>query len=159
RDYARVKFSPRPRNRSAIRKYVYDASIEYIENGAGQLETRERAAEFALEFQSSDRFTVNYTNSFEYLPRPFLIGGIVLPAGGSYSFDTFRAGYNIGQQRPVAANLSAEFGTFYNGHKTSFSAARGRVPITNQLSAEPTYSFNHVTLDEGRFTTHLLCSP
>ncbi len=158
RDYARFKFSPRPRNRSAIRKYVYDASIEYIENGAGQLETRERAAEFALEFQSSDRFTVNYTNSFEYLPRPFLIGGIVLPAGGSYSFDTFRAGYNIGQQRPVAANLSAEFGTFYNGHKTSFSAARGRVPITNQLSVEPTYSFNHVTLDEGRFTTHLLGS-
>ena len=55
----------------------------------------------------------------------------------------------------MSANLTAEFGTFYSGHKTTFSAARGRVPITNQLSVEPTYSFNHVTLDEGRFTTHL----
>jgi Domain of unknown function (DUF5916)/Carbohydrate family 9 binding domain-like len=40
REYARFKFSPRPRNRSAIRKYVYDAAIEYIEDGAGRLESR-----------------------------------------------------------------------------------------------------------------------
>jgi hypothetical protein len=33
--------------------------------------------------------------------------------------------------------------------------ARGRVPITNQLSLEPTYSLNRVDLVEGRFTTHL----
>jgi hypothetical protein len=158
RDYARFKFSPRPRNRSAIRKYHYDASIEYIQNGAGRLESRERAAEFALEFQSADRLSFNYTNAFEFLPRPFGIGGLVLPAGGAYSFDTFRAGYNIGQQRRVAANLTAEFGTFYSGRKTTLSAARGRVPITNQLSVEPSYSFNHVTLDEGEFTTHLLGS-
>jgi hypothetical protein len=154
RDYARFKFSPRPRNRSAIRKYVYDASIDYIENGAGRLESREQAVEFALEFQSSDRFSVNYTDSFEFVPRPFPIGSVILPIG-AYDFGTFRVGYSIGQQRPVAANLTAEYGTFYNGHKTTFSAARGRVPITNQLSVEPTYSLNHVSLVEGEFTTHL----
>jgi hypothetical protein len=158
RDYARFKFSPRPGRPSMIRKYVYDASIEYIENGAGRLESRERAAEFALEFQSADRLTVNYTNSFEYLPRPLRIGEVVLPAGGTYQFDTVRLGYSIGQQRKVAANLTAEYGTFYNGRKTTLSAARGRVPITNQLSVEPTYSFNDVTLDEGDFTTHLIGS-
>jgi hypothetical protein len=155
RDYARFKFSPRPRTRSAIRKYVYDAAIEYIENGAGQLESRERAAEFALEFQSSDRLSLNYTNSFEFLTRPFIIGPLILPAGGTYQFDTFRIGYNVGQQRRLAANLTAEFGSFYSGRKTTLSAARGRVPITDQLSVEPTYSFNNVTLDEGAFTTHL----
>jgi uncharacterized protein DUF5916/cellulose/xylan binding protein with CBM9 domain len=155
RDYARFKFSPRPRNRSAIRKYVYDGAIEYIENGAGRLESRERAAEFALEFQNADRFTVNYTNSYEFLPEPFPIGGGVILPIGSYSFDTVRVGYNLAQQHLVSANLTAEFGTFYNGHKTTFSAARGRVPITNQLSVEPTYSINHVTLVQGEFTTHL----
>jgi hypothetical protein len=158
RDYARFKFSPRPGRPSMIRKYVYDASIEYIENGAGRLESRERAAEFALEFQSADRLTVNYTNSFEYLPRPLRIGEVVLPAGGTYQFDTVRLGYSIGQQRKIAANLTAEYGTFYSGRKTTLSAARGRVPITNQLSVEPTYSFNDVTLDEGDFTTHLIGS-
>ena len=158
RDYARFKFSPRPGRPSMIRKYVYDASIEYIENGDGRLESRERAAEFALEFQSADRLTVNYTNSFEYLPRPLRIGTVVLPAGGTYQFDTVRLGYSIGQQRKIAANLTAEYGTFYSGRKTTLSAARGRVPITNQLSVEPTYSFNDVTLDEGDFTTHLIGS-
>ena len=79
---------------------------------------------------------------------------MILPIG-SYSFDTFRVGYNIAQQHLVSANLTAEFGTFYNGHKTTLSAARGRVPITNQLSVEPTYSVNHVSLVEGEFTTQL----
>ena len=155
RDYARFRFSPRPRNRNAIRKYVYDGSMDYIENGAGRVDFREAAAEFALEFQSADRFTVNYTNTFEFLPAPFPIGGdVALPVGG-YQFDTFRIGYNLGQQRLVSANLFAEFGTFYNGHKTSLNVARGRVPITNQLSVEPTYSINHVTLEQGQFVTHL----
>jgi hypothetical protein len=155
RDYARFRFSPRPQSRNAIRKYVYDGSLDYIENGAGRLEFRERAGEFALEFQSADRFSINYTNTYEFLPQPFPIGGhVVLPVGG-YQFDTVRVGYNLGQQRLVSANLSAEFGTFYNGHKRSLNVARGRVPITTQLSVEPTYSFNHVTLAQGQFITHL----
>ena len=155
RDYARFRFSPRPRDRSAIRKYVYEGWVDYIENGSGRLETRERTGEFALEFQNADRFSVNYTNAYEFLPAPFPIGGDVVLPVGAYQFDTIRVGYNLAQQRPVSANLFAEFGTFYNGHKTSFTAARGRVPITNQLSVEPTYSFNHVTLVQGRFITHL----
>ena len=124
RDYARFKFSPRPRNRSAIRKYVYDAAIEYIENGAGRLESRERAAEFALEFQSADRLSVNYTNSFEFLPRAFVDRSASFCRSASTTFDTFRVGYSIGQQRVVSANVTAEFGTFYNGHKTIASAPR-----------------------------------
>jgi hypothetical protein len=158
RDYARFRFSPRPGRRTAIRKYVYEGWLDYIENSSGRLETRERAAEFALEFQNADRFSVNYTNWFEFLPEPFPIGGDVILPVGSYHFDTFRIGYNLAQQRPVSANVFAEFGTFYNGHKTSFTASRGRVPITNQLSVEPTYSFNHVTLVQGEFTTHLVGS-
>ena len=56
----------------------------------------------------------------------------------------------------MSANLTAEFGTFYNGHKTIAAARRAdAMPITNQLSVEPTYSFNHVTLVQGEFTTHL----
>jgi len=154
RDYARFKFSPRPRRRSAVRKYVYDGSIEYIEDGTGHLESREQALEFALEFQNSDRFSIGYANEFEYLPVPSPIGSVVLPVG-DYHFDTFRVGYNLAQQHSVAANLTAEVGTFYNGHRTSLTATRGRVPVTNQLSVEPTYSFNRVRLEQGNFTTHL----
>jgi hypothetical protein len=79
-----------PGNRSAIRKYVYDSAIEYIENGAGQLESRERAAEFALEFQSSDRSVSTTPTRSSSSRGPFPIGPLVLPAGGTYQFDTFR---------------------------------------------------------------------
>jgi hypothetical protein len=155
RDHVLVRYSPRAAAGSALRKYVYKGSIEYIENGAGRLETRERSGEFELDFRNNDKVSVNYTNTFEFLPAPFRIGSsVTLPVGG-YDFDNVRLNYNMGQQRAVSANLSAEFGSFYSGRKTTFSVARGRVPLTNQLSLEPTYSFNRVNLLEGRFSTHL----
>ena len=155
RDYAQLRFSPRPRARSAIRKYVYQASLEHIENGGGRLETRARTGEFALDFRNADRVGVVYTNSYELLPLPFRIGrGVTLPTGG-YRFDTVRLNYNMGQQRTASANLSVEYGTFYNGRKLTLSAARGRMPLTDRMSLEPTYSFNRVRLVQGEFSTHL----
>jgi hypothetical protein len=155
RDFTQLRFSPRAPRDSRIRKYVYQGSLEYIENRSGGLESRRRSGEFALEFHNADRFSVGYANSYEFLPERFRIGGQVeLPTGG-YAFDAVRVGYNLAQQRMMSGNLSLEAGTFYNGHKQTFSVARGRVPITNQLSVEPTYSLNRVHLVEGRFTTHL----
>jgi len=121
----------------------------------GQLETRTRTGEFALDFRNADRIGVLYTNEYEYLPVPFRIGGgLTLPVG-AYEFDTLRLNYNMGQQRAASANLSVDYGTFYDGHKTTLSVGRGRVPVTHQLSFEPTYSYNQVRLSVGDFTTHL----
>jgi hypothetical protein len=155
RDYARFRFSPRPGRPSAIRKYVYEGAIEYIENGAGRLETREQSGEFALELQNADRISVAVIDSFEFLPAPFVISSGVVLAPGAYDFETIRLGYNRGQQQTVSANMTLEFGTFYSGHKTTVGVSRGRVAVTNQLSVEPTYSLNRVDVVEGRFTTHL----
>ena len=79
---------------------------------------------------------------------------MVLPVG-SYGFDNVRVSYNLGQQRPQSAQISAEYGTFYSGHKKTVTIARGRVNLTNQFSAEPTYSWNRVDVREGSFTSHL----
>jgi hypothetical protein len=155
RNFAQARFSPRAGRGSAIRKYVYQASMDYIENGAGRLETRAATGEFALDFRNADRIGVLYTNEYEYLPAPFRIGGgLTLPVG-AYAFDTLRLNYNLSQQRTVSANLSVDYGTFYDGHKTTLSVGRGRVPVTHQLSFEPTYSYNRVRLSVGEFTTHL----
>ncbi len=155
RDFGQLRFSPRPKQRGRIRKFVYLTAFEAIRNGAGRLDTERRVGETALEFQNADRVSLNYTRSFERLPLPFQISrGITLPVG-VYQFDTWKVNYNMGQQRPVSANLTVEHGSFYNGDKTSLTIARGRAPLTRQVSAEPTYSFNRVSLIEGRFTTHL----
>jgi len=154
RHFAQGRFSPRPGGRSAIRKYVYQGTVDYIENGSGQVETRIASGEFALDFKNADRIGVLYTDEFEFLPVPLRIGSLTLPVG-SYAFETVRINYNMGQQRTVSANLSVDVGSFYDGHKTTLSVARGRVPVTYQLSLEPTYSYNNVRLSAGQFTAHL----
>ena len=58
----------------------------------------------------------------------------------------------------ASANLSAEFGTFYNGHKTTISLSRGRMNAGSRLSLEPAYLLNLVDLAEGSFTSQLVGS-
>jgi len=155
RTYGQVRFSPRPVSMPAVRRFSWTGSIAYIEDTAGRLETREQAGEFAIELENSDRVSASYTGKYEFLPRPFEIApGVTLPVG-SYDFDRFRVGWDLGQQRALSANLAIEGGTFYNGHLTGLSVSRGRLNVGAQLALEPSYTVNWVTLAEGTFTTHL----
>ena len=158
RSFALARFSPRPRRNGVVRKYSGTGSIDYVENGAGVLETREHEAEFGIDFQNADRFTTTYTSTHEVLPVPFRIArGVTLRAGG-YDFDTVRLAYNRANRQRIAGNLSLETGTFYNGHKTAFGLAAGRVNFSPRFSVEPTYAVNWVDLEEGPFTSQLLGS-
>jgi hypothetical protein len=158
RSFGLFRFSPRPRSIKAVRKFSWAGSMEYVTNGAGRLETRDLNGEFGIEFQNSDRFGVNYVNTYEFLPRRFEIGpGVTLPVGG-YNFSNLRVGMNFGQHRKFAGNVLVERGTFYNGRRTAVSVSRGRANLASQLSVEPTYSINWVDLLQGSFTTHLVGS-
>ena len=156
RTFGEFRFSPRIPSSASIRRLSWTGSMNYIESGTGLVETRERVGEFAVEFQNGDRFSVEHTGSYELLTRPFRIApGVSLPTGG-YHFDDVAVGFSLGQQRPVRANLSVSHGSFYSGDKTTLSASQGRIRLTNQISVEPTYSLNRVSLREGDFTTQLL---
>ena len=156
RTFGEFRFSPRLRSSASIRRLSWTGSVNHITNGAGLVETRKRIGEFAVEFQNSDRFSVEYTGSYEFLTRPFRIApGISIPVGG-YHFDAAAIRFSLGQQRQVRANLSVSHGSFYSGDKTTLSASQGRIRLTDQISIEPTYSLNRVSLREGDFTTQLL---
>ena len=156
RNFGLFRFSPRPRSIKSIRRFSWTGSMTYIENGAGRLETRDWQGEFAIEFQNSDRFSVGYGDTYEFLARPFDVSpGVTVPVGG-YDFAGLRVGFNLGQQRTVSGNFLAEYGSFYGGHKLAFGASRGRVKITSRFSVEPSVSINRVDLAEGSFTTQLV---
>jgi uncharacterized protein DUF5916 len=158
RNFGSVRFSPRPRSSTRVRKLFWIGSLAYIENGAGRLETRDAEAEFDVEFHNSDKFLLGRSDVYEFLARPFAIApGIAIPVGG-YSFGSTHVGFNFGQQRMLSGNVLAEYGTFYSGHKTAVGASGSRVKFTARLSAEPTVSFNWIDLAEGSFTTRLLGS-
>jgi hypothetical protein len=155
RTAGQVRFSPRLPRVQAIRKLSWSASVNYIENGVGLVETREHQGAFGIDFENSDAFSMEYTRSYEFLPEAFEISrGVELPVGG-YEYQNARVGYNLGQRRRISAQLALEHGSFYSGRKTTVRVNRGRVNASAQLSIEPTYALNHVTLAEGSFTSHL----
>ena len=156
RSFVDARFSPRPASIAMVRRFVWNGSFAYVENLAGNVETRESTGAFTVEFENSDELTITGTQTFEYLPEPFPISSdVTLPAGG-YDFAFMSVGYNLGQQRWLSGNVLAEHGTFFSGHKTTLEVSRGRASVTNQFSIEPSYTVNWIDLAEGSFTTHLV---
>jgi hypothetical protein len=155
KSFGQFRFSPRAGAGSVVRKWSWIGTVNYVENGAGRLDTREQNGEFAIEFQNADRFSVAYNRIYEFLPIPFGIASdVILPVGG-YGFDNVRVGFNRGAQQRLSGNLFVEYGTFYNGHKATTGVTSGRMNITPRLSVEPTYSIDRVDLLQGAFTNHL----
>ncbi|MBI4458692.1 MAG: carbohydrate binding family 9 domain-containing protein [Acidobacteria bacterium] len=158
RSYGQARFSPRPRSLESIRKFTWEGSGEFIQNGAGNLETRIRQGRFSTEFENSDVLTVEATNNYEMLVRPFPIARSVTIPAGSYHFSDVLLSYQLGAQRSVSATISGQRGNFYDGTLTAFTFGSARISLTPKLSAEPTISINRVELPHGNFTRKLLRS-
>ncbi len=156
RSFASGRFSPRPRNLRAVRKFTYEASVEYFENGAGDVESRQQTGQFGAEFDNSDQLSVEANANYDLLVRPFSPSpGVVIPVGG-YHYADARISYNMGQQRRFSGNASFQFGEYYGGTIRTVSFSQGRVSILQQLSVEPRVSLSRVELPAAAFTTKLV---
>jgi hypothetical protein len=155
RNFGKVQFTPRPAESDVVRKYRYEASFDHFaSDSTGTVETREARLTFGIDFQSSDRWNVDYTRSYEFLSEPFEISeGVVLPRGG-YDFQDVRTSYALGQQHRLSGNLTLLAGSFYGGDRTEASYD-GRLRVTNDFAIEPSIAFNWIDLPEGSFTTRL----
>ena len=154
RSFAQAKFAPRPKvHFSGIRQFTYLGTLEYIENGAGQLETRVNTARFAAERQNSDVLSIEASHDYELLLRPFTVAkGVAIPRGG-YGFTQVTAAYAMGLQRRVSGTWTVQAGEFYDGRLTSLGFTGARVSLLKQWSIEPSVSWNSVTLPAGDFTS------
>jgi hypothetical protein len=151
-----ARFSPRPEKRfKAVRKFAYEASIDYITTPEGALESREVQGTFRSEFQNSDVFSVDYTRIFEWIPVSFPIATGVRIQPGSYHFQDVRGQYLLGTQRRVSGTFTLARGGFWDGTKTE-AGFRGRVEFSPRFYAEPGVSVNIVRLPVGDFTAKLV---
>jgi hypothetical protein len=155
RNSASARFSPRP-NGQYIRRASWVVSGNYTTSAdRSVVEDHDVAGSFDLEFQNSDRFGVDYSRGYEFIPEPFNIAtGVTVPRGG-YDSQTVAASYNLGQQRRVAGNLSVSSNILYGGTSTE-TGYNGRVTITNRFSLEPGVTLNWVRLPYGDFNTTLI---
>ena len=156
RSFGSLRFSPRPKNSKLVRKYTTEAQLEYIENGAGALETRQQTGRFNIEFQNSDTLTVDATRDYEMLVRPFAIASGVTIQAGRYLFSDVQTSYLFGQQRRVSGTVALQRGQFYDGTITSLNVSGSRIGFTNRWSLEPGISISRVELPVGTFTSRLL---
>jgi hypothetical protein len=153
---AMFRFTPRPRKRFAsVRKFGYQASIEYFENSFEQVETRERKVDFFTDFQSSDRLEASFEHTYEFIPRAFDIAeGVSVPVD-AYTQKIASVSFLFGQHRRVAGTVLAEGGAFYGGTRKTVGFTAARVNVNPQLYFEPGLSVNRVDLPVGEFTTTL----
>ena len=155
RTFVQAQFSPRPASIDAVRQFTWGGSLEYILNGAGQLESRVAQTSFGTEFENSDRFSVDVQRRYELLVEPFDISSDVsIPVGG-HGFQDYYASYSMGAQRKISGTFSLQRGEFFDGDITAIGYSRGRIEITPQMSIEPSISVNRIALPGGRFTTKL----
>jgi hypothetical protein len=134
---------------------IYQGSFDYITNMAGVLETRESKLRLEMELENSDKWFVEYTDSFEGLPKEFkLTSDVILPVGG-YNFGHIRTEYDFGSQRRVSGRLFLTRGTFYDGTRNDVGY-QGRVVITPQFAIEPRISISDVDVTQGSFVTTLV---
>jgi len=156
RSWGALRFSPRPAGSRHVRKYTWEASLEYLVNGQEQLETRQQSGRFNVELQNSDQFTAEVNDNYELLVRPFAIApGVTIPAGG-YNFRDANISYAFGQQRPASGTATLSFGQFYDGTIVTYTLASARVALLEQFSVEPSVSINEVDLPAGQFTSTIL---
>jgi hypothetical protein len=157
RTYALARFSPRPAADAfkAVRKFSYEASVDYITSPEGALETREAQGTFRTELQNSDVATVDYTRTFEWIPSAFGIATGVRIEPGAYHFQDLRGTYQLGNQHPVSGTFTLARGSFWGGTKTE-AGYRGRAELSYRFYLEPGLSFNIVRLPVGDFTATLL---
>ncbi|MCY4659945.1 MAG: DUF5916 domain-containing protein [Acidobacteria bacterium] len=158
RTYALARFSPRPAALRAVRQFTWEAGLDYIENGAGEVETRLLQGRFDTELENSDRFGVDLQDSRELLVDPFRITPDVTIPVGLYDFRDVFVSYSMGEQRRVAGTWSLQRGSFFSGDLTAVGYSRGRIEITPRFSLEPSVSVNRITLPEGAFTATLVTS-
>jgi len=151
-----ARFSPRPASPAWIRRLSFVANADYLWTATtGDLETRQYGGDVGVELENSDQISLSVSDDFERLDRPFTIASGVVIQPGDYAFTSFRASYNLGEQRRASATIALRVGEFWSGTNTSLGVTRGRVELTPQVSLEPSYSINWVRLPEGDFDTHV----
>ena len=155
RHFAQARFSPRPGG-NRIRRFIYQGSVDYIENNQGRLDFREQRGEFGIEFFNSDRLTIRYTRDYELIPEPFDIeSNVTVPVGG-YTYRSLFAEYFLGRQHKLSGGLSYQQGSLYGGTQRTLGLRGGRTDFTPRFALEPNFSLNWVSLPGGQFTTSVI---
>jgi Domain of unknown function (DUF5916)/Carbohydrate family 9 binding domain-like len=152
---ARVRWSPRP-DSDIVRRFNLSGGLSYITDQQHVLETREREAEFSMEFESGDSVEIEVENGFESIDGAFSIQGRPIPPG-TYRMNTLTVSLDTFRRRHTTLNALFSTGGFWTGERDTLSLDAGW-RINTSLGLSGSYALNWVDLTGDRFRTHLVSS-
>ena len=156
RDFAEVRFTPRPTSLAMIRQFTFEANLDYtVTADTGKLETRQRVGSFEIEFENSDRVEFDVVDVHERIDEPFGVSGGTV-AAGEYDFRHVEVVYTFGRQRPASGSVFLRRGSFYAGDITVLEVNSARLSLVPGLVIEPSVSLNWIDVPAGSFATKLV---
>jgi hypothetical protein len=147
-------WTPRP-GWKGVRQLTFGGAVDYYENHAGRMESRNQSGRFRMDFQDSSNLQIGGDHDYDYVPYDWQTGGGIIPTG-AYQWNTFRAIYNSNRSRPVSVGATVELGGYYSGKKQSYLFGLNLL-FAKTLLVESNYTRNEITLpDEPEFTTNTI---
>jgi len=149
-----VEYQPRP-GWDGVRQLEFSFDSQVFTDTSGSLETWNTEVQpFGVFFESGDGARIELEHTHDELFTDFEIAdGVVIPAG-VYTFSAARVEFDSAEERPLSASAALTAGDFYDGTRTTWSAATTWHPSALFLGSAG-YERNDVRLDGGDFSTQL----
>lgn len=148
-------FTPRPANRSVIRRYEFDLltydvvwDLDWQLSNAS-LETKP----LGLQFQSGDRVEFNVQRIFDRPTEDFALFPGATVRAGPYWWNRAEVQYSGVEARGIRVNVTASTGEFYDGHSSEGSIGL-RIRKSPHLLATLDLVQSIVSLSAARFTAN-----
>jgi hypothetical protein len=153
--FGQAAYKPRPRFIPGVRRMEFETQLEYYEDRAGHLSTRQTELSWETEFNNSAVFFFRpFEDVTDVLNEPFEIRpGIVIPRG-SYHFNRPIVSFTSDQSKRVIFTAREKWGDFYSGRRYETSAGITWRP-NEHILLDLNDSYNRVHLPQGDFSTNL----
>ena len=151
RSQANAGFRPRP-DWPGIREIAFSASVDYIADQDGVLDTRVGEVGFGTEFDNGDALSFDFSRNFERLLKPLRTTGV---PPGDYNWNTASVRFTAYRGRRISGSFEVGHGGYYDGTITTIDFSPYIKP-NSKLSLSPGFEWNRISRQNATFTTREL---
>ncbi len=108
---------------------------------------------FGFETRSGESFELNFQTRKELLDEDFEIYEGIIINQGMYKEKKWEIQFDTSKSRTLSAAFFYNFGDFYTGKRKEF-VLEGRIKISRVFSLNIDYSYNDISLANGKFKTY-----
>ncbi|ALO45776.1 carbohydrate binding family 9 domain-containing protein [Pseudohongiella spirulinae] len=155
-----LTIAPRPSNWSLVRQTEHQIFFEYLTDLDDRLLTRNlNIKPLQLNFESGDRFSIEFGQNFERLDRAFTVYNrddeVIRIQPGDYDSDNWSANISTAGRRMLSGSVNFERSEFWGGDRDRLDVS-GTIRPRVGISVSANYQRNEVSLPQGEFDTNLV---